>query len=180
MADVKPFAAAPCRDDAANGLTGSSTSLNIIRVVEKRGQVDAAMPELRVSLRVRIRRAQVRWSIVGRKQDQEVEKGDQPLLIGQRKQREPVSRRLSFPAVTPYHILKRRAAPVMPVRGCRSHSPERRREELPLKRAVIVDLMEVRTKVVTLEIGEYIPHDERAEPGPLQRRVSGAVVDGGK
>ena len=64
---------------------------NIIRVIEQRGQINAAMAKLRVALRAGVGRVQVRGGIIRRKQDQEVEERDYTLLILQQQACEPVS-----------------------------------------------------------------------------------------
>ena len=74
------------------------------------------------------------------------------------------------------HFRQIDAPAVVAMPGNTAHAPECPREELSLKAAVVVALMEVRTQIVTLEVGKDILNQKGLEERRFQGREATAVV----
>ena len=121
----------------------------IVGIVEQTSQSDAAMSELRMPGK----RAswQVRGGVIGREQSQGVEEGDDVPLRRETGVGEIGARKDGLTPVAHDHVFQRHAPAVVTVWPCAGHSPQRRGEEQDPGRAIIIEFVEVRTKVMALD-----------------------------
>src|SRR6185436_13344155 len=106
-----------------------------------------------------------------------VQKIEQCPPVGGRETGEVVSRRQSLPAMPQAYIVKGYASSIVTIGRRSSNAPQRHRQHLRPERSVIVDFVEVRSQVVTLEVGEDVFDKKIVEVRFLQCGESSSVVD---
>lgn len=153
-----------------------TTSLDVGRIVEEDGELNASMSELWESVRMAVSRVKVGSCVVRWKDDQRIQELKDLELIARRQRGEGVALLLCLLSVPQDDFSKINATSVMSVRGRSANSPQRRGKEFLLHRPVVVSLVEVGAKIVTLEVGENIFHQERLVCWLLQRRKPTVVV----
>lgn len=134
------------------------------------------MAELREVRRIQIGRIEIRRSIIRRKEDEGVEEGDHFLLLVGWQVCERLCRLQCLASMPQDYLFQVDTPPVVPI-GCgTSHRPQRGGQEFRAQRAVIIALVEVQTKIVTLEVGKDILDQESTEQWPFQRRKPAAII----
>ena len=139
----------------------------IVRVVENRNKLDAAMPKLREAERAAVPRIERRGSVIRRKEDERVEQLEHTLLLLGRKCCKGIACRLGFTTVAQDHFHQVDAAAIVAVWRGGADAPERGGEKLRAGRTVEVPFVKGWPNIVAFKIGKDISDEEWLQPGLL-------------